>query len=394
MMSETIGKQNSATSATDALADEPGRVAAVAKDSVAPPVKPRPPQSPAAMGGEPKSRRRPAALLFLAVLAAGFGSYLWWSNRPVGPQWPLTLQGNVEVRQVNLGLKVAGRIERLNVDEGDNVTEGQVLGALDKVYFAESLIQMRAQRDQQAANLAKLEAGNRPEDIAQVQLLVAEREATLTNAKVNLDRAEQLRKTGTGTIKTFDDAQATYREAEARLNSSRQAMRLMQIGSRKEDVDAARAQLADKEAAILTSQRQLKDAELIAPSAGVVLSRVREKGAIVNAGETVFVLSLTSPVWIRTYVAETDLARIKPGLEVDIRTDTPGLPTMKGRIGFISTTAEFTPKTVETRELRTALVYRLRVVIDDKAGVLRQGMPITVSIPKPLESADVGAQPN
>jgi HlyD family secretion protein len=381
MMPETIVTQNSAASATDARADALGGVA-VATDSAG-----------QAAGGEVKSRRRPAALLFLAVLAAGIAGYLWWSNRPAGPQWPLILQGNVEVRQVNLGFKVAGRIERLTVDEGDSVTEGQLLGALDKVYFEETLIQMRAQRDQQAANLAKLEAGNRPEDIAQAQLLVAEREATLANAKVTLDRADQLRKTGTGTVKNFDDAQAVYREAEARVNSSRQAMRLMKLGPRKEDIDAARAQLADKEAAILTSQRQLKDAELIAPSAGIVLSRVREKGAIVNAGETVFVLSLTSPVWIRTYVAETDLARIKPGQEVDVRTDTPGLPAMKGRIGFISSTAEFTPKTVETRELRTALVYRLRVVIDDKAGILRQGMPITVSIPKPAESADVGAQP-
>jgi HlyD family secretion protein len=389
-MAETIVKQNSTTSATDGLAYEPGGDAVVAKDSAAPPVKTQPL---ATTGGEVKSRRRPVALLLLAIIAAGFAGALWWSNRTVGPQWPLILQGNVEVRQVNLGFKVAGRIERLTVDEGDSVTEGQLLGSLDKVYFEETLIQMRAQRDQQAANLAKLEAGNRPEDIAQVQLLVAEREATLANAKVTLDRADQLRKTGTGTVKNFDDAQAVYREAEARVNSSRQAMRLMNLGPRKEDIDAARAQLADKEAAILTAQRQLKDAELIAPSTGIVLSRVREKGAIVNAGETVFVLSLTSPVWIRTYVAETDLARIKPGLEVDVRTDTPGLPAMKGRVGFISTTAEFTPKTVETRELRTALVYRLRVVIDDKAGVLRQGMPITVSIPKPLESADVGAQP-
>lgn len=331
-----------------------------------------------------------AALVALGALAAG---YVWWSHRVVDAQWPLLLQGNVEVRQVNLGFKVAGRIEHLAVDEGDTVAEGQTLGALDKVYFEESLAQMRAQRDQQAANLAKLEAGNRPEDIAQAQLLVAEREATLANAKVTLGRAEQLRKTGAGTVKTFDDAQASYREAEARLNSARQAFRVQQLGPRKEDIDVARAQLADKEAAILTSQRQLADATLTAPSAGVVLSRVREKGAIVNAGETVFVLSLTSPVWIRTYVAETELPRIRPGMAVEVKTDTPGLPPMKGHVGFISTTAEFTPKSVETRELRTALVYRLRVVVDDAGGTLRQGMPTTVSISNPAEGAVTNARP-
>ena len=147
----------------------------------------------------------------------------------------------------------------------------------------------------------------------------------------------------------------------------------------KEDIDLSRAQLAEKEAAVQVAARQLADADLIAPSAGVVLSRVREAGAIVNAGDTVFVLSLTSPVWVRSYVSELDLGRIRPGQEVELRSDTPGASPLKGRIGFISTTAEFTPKTVETRELRTALVYRVRIVADDPEGVLRQGMPMTVT---------------
>jgi HlyD family secretion protein len=395
-MTETGNRNASSTSTADVPADklEPSRagVAKAGKESATAPVEPEPPQGFAAIGSRIKTHQGLAALLLLAVLGAGVAGYTWWVRRAVGPQWPLVLQGNVEVRQVNLGYKVSGRIARLAVDEGDAVSEGQSLGTLEKVYFEDNLVQMRAQRDQQAANLAKLLAGNRPEDIAQAQLLVAERDATLINAKVILDRAEQLKKTGVGSVKTFDDAQAAYREANARLNSSKQAMRLLELGPRKEDIDAARAQLADKEAAIATSQRQLTDANLIAPSPGVVLSRVREKGAIVNAGETVFVLSLTSPVWVRTYISETELPRIRPGVDVDVKTDTPGLPAMKGRIGHISTTAEFTPKTVETRELRTALVYRLRVVVDDMAGVLRQGMPISVSIPKPTEGAAVGAR--
>jgi HlyD family secretion protein len=154
----------------------------------------------------------------------------------------------------------------------------------------------------------------------------------------------------------------------------------MKAGFRKEDIEGARAQLANSEAALQIAMRQRADAELLAPNTGVILTRVREAGAIVNAGETVFVLSLTTPVWIRTYVSEPDLGRVKPGQEVVVRIDTPGVPPTKGRIGFISTTAEFTPKTVETRELRTALVYRLRIVADDPTGVLRQGMPVTVSL--------------
>ena len=112
---------------------------------------------------------------------------------------------------------------------------------------------------------------------------------------------------------------------------------------------------------------------------------MREAGAIVQAGEAVYVMSLTTPVWVRTYVSEPDLGRVQPGMEVQIKTDTPGGKTYAGKVGFISTTAEFTPKTVETTELRTSLVYRLRIVVDDDTGFLRQGMPVTVITEPPAK---------
>jgi len=315
------------------------------------------------------------ALVGLA-LAAGVW---WWSQQPAA-NGELVLQGNVEVRQVNLGFKVAGRIKAMDVDEGATVTEGRRLASLDKVYFEDSITQLKAQRDQQRANVAKMETGNRPEEIAQAEATLAEREAALANAKITLDRAETLLKNATGTRKSYDDALAALGQATAQFNSAQQGLILMKAGFRKEDIDAARAQLANSDAALQIAVRQLADAELAAPNTGVILTRVREVGAIVNAGETVFVLSLTTPVWIRTYVSEVDLGRVKPGQDVGIKMDTPGLPPLKGKIGFISTTAEFTPKTVETRELRTALVYRLRIVVDDPAGVLRQGMPVSISL--------------
>jgi HlyD family secretion protein len=319
--------------------------------------------------------------ILLGVLFVGVsGACAWWWLRSHSANDQLVLQGNIEVRQVNLAFKVAGRIEQLLVDEGASVSEGQMLAVLDKVYFGESLAQVRAQREQSAANLAKMETGNRPEEIVQAEALVAEREATVLNAKITLDRAEQLLKITVGTRKAYDDALATHRQAEAQLNSSRQALALMRAGFRVEDIAAARAQLAERDALLQISLHQLSDAELRAPSAGVVLSRVREAGAIVNAGETVFVLSLTTPIWVRTYVSEIDLDRIQPGMEVEIKTDSLDAKLRKGRVGFISPTAEFTPKTVETRELRTSLVYRVRIVADDVDGVLRQGMPVTVTM--------------
>jgi len=319
-------------------------------------------------------------VLVLALLALAGGGYWLWKGRAKA-DGPLVLQGNVEVRQVNLGFKVAGRIKSLDVDEGANVRQGQKLASLDKIYFEDTLRQLRTQADQAAANLAKLQAGNRPEEIAQAEAAVAEREAMATNAKAAIDRAAQLLKTNAGTQKAYDDALAASRQTDAQVQSARQALRLMKAGFRKEDIDTARAQLAERKATIEIAERQLGDADLIAPSDGTVLSRVREAGAIVNAGETVFVLSLTNPVWVRTYVSEPDLGRVKPGMAVEIRTDAPGAKPLKGSVGFIATTAEFTPKTVETRELRTALVYRIRIVVEDVDGVLRQGMPVTIALP-------------
>jgi HlyD family secretion protein len=331
-------------------------------------------------------------IIALALIAAGsVGAWWWMTYSPT--DGPLVLQGNVEVRQVNLAFKVAGRIVTLAVDEGATVIAGQKLASLEKIYFEDTLRQVRAQREQAAANLAKMEAGNRPEEIAQAEANVIYREALLLNAQQTRDRADALLKTASGTQKTYDDAIAGQRQADAQLNSARQALRLMKAGFRQEDIEAARGQLAEKDAAVLVAKRQVTDADLIAPSPGIVLSRVRETGAIVNAGETVFVLSLNSPVWVRTYVSEPDLGRIRPGMEVELRSDTPGAKLIKGRIGFISTSAEFTPKTVETRELRTALVYRVRILADDPDGMLRQGMPMTVTAAIASREVQVGGGP-
>jgi HlyD family secretion protein len=323
------------------------------------------------------SSRRVVLLILLIGTAAG--GYWWFYLRPA-PNGPLILQGNVEIRQVNLGFKVAGRIEKLNADEGDIVRPGKTLASLEKVYFDDALAQARAQRDQMAANYDRLRTGNRPEEIAQARALVAEREAMLTNARVTMHRASELLKTPAGSQKTFDDAQAADRQADAQLNSARQALRLQEAGFRQEDVALGRAQLGEREAAVTVAERNLTDADLIAPNGGTILSRVREAGAIVAAGETVFVLSLTSPIWVRTYVSEPDLGRVQPGMEVRITTDAPNGKTYTGRVGFISTAAEFTPKTVETTELRTALVYRLRIVVGGDTSFLRQGMPVTVTV--------------
>jgi len=163
-----------------------------------------------------------------------------------------------------------------------------------------------------------------------------------------------------------------------RTEAFREVMVRAETGGRVEDIEAARAALSASEATHRLAERRLADADLKAPSDGIILTRVREPGAIVNAGETIYTLSLNSPIWVRTYVSEPDLGRIRPGMTAEVRTDSGGV--YKGQVGFISPVAEFTPKTVETRELRTALVYRLRIIVDNPDGGLRQGMPVTVTL--------------
>lgn len=336
-----------------------------------------------------RPHRRWPWVVAAALVAAGVGSGAWYyfTHRPRDGS-RLVLQGNIDVRQVNLAFKVEGRIEMLAVDEGDPARAGEVLASLDKRYFHDELRLARARRDNAAANLARLEHGSRPEEIAEARALTADREATLARARADFARAKELIGMGGISKDDYDLRQAALRVAEAQLKSARASQRLAEIGPRQEDIDAARAQLAEQEAMVVQSERRLADSDLVAPNDGSILTRARERGAIVQAGETVFTLTLVSPVWVRTYVNERDLGRIRPNMEAEVRTDSAPDKTYRGFIGFISPTAEFTPKTVETRELRTDLVYRLRVIVANPDGGLRQGMPVTVTL-----GLDGGGQP-
>lgn len=348
------------------------------------------------MTAEKKPRRARAGVIVALIVIAGaaFAAYALDLKNPgeayarlqrfwKGADGALTLQGNVEVRQVNLGFKVAGRIDRLMVDEGDRVKAGQPLASLETVYFEDAVAQARASRDSAAAAYAKMKAGNRKEDIDQAEATLTQQQATLLNATQKLDRAQALIATAAGTVKDYDDAMGAQREAAARVSVAKAALAEMKAGFRVEDIDAAAAQAAAQAATLKTAEQQLADAVLIAPSDGVIESRVEEVGAIVAVGAPVFVMSIVNPVWVRTYLSEPELARVKPGMKVEVRLDDPAIEPLQGSVGFISTEAEFTPKTVETRELRTALVYRVRVVVEDPADVLRQGMPVSVDVIEP-----------
>jgi len=325
---------------------------------------------------------RAAVLLLLAAVAGA-----WWFDVPARLGWTqakaddLTLYGNVDIRQVQLGFRVNGRIAQTLVDEGDSVKAGAVIARLDARPYEDTVRAAEAQVAALRATLDKVVAGPRPAEIAQAQANHAEQAANLQNAQLTYDRSRQLRPNGTVSQATLDQAVATRDMAAARANSALEVLRLLQQGSRVEDIAAARANLQAGEANLATARTSLQDAELRAPADGIILSRVREAGAIVAPSDIVYVLSLTQPVWVRTYISEPRLGSIHPGMSVEVITDSAPDHPYRGTIGFISSVAEFTPKSVETPDLRTDLVYRLRVVIDQPDAGLRQGMPVTIRLP-------------
>lgn len=329
-------------------------------------------------------RRVVVLLIALVAIAAGLG---WWFDIPAKMGWvktdasQLTLYGNVDIRQVPLGFRVNGRIGQVLFDEGDTVTAGTVIAELDATPYQQAVTAAEAEVAGLRATLDKAIAGPRQTEIAQAEAAVNERQADLQNVTLAYDRAVRLRPNGTISQSGLDEASAAKSMAVARAQSAREALALMKEGTRSEDIAAARANLAATEAKLSTARTSLEDTQLRAPNDGVVLSRVREPGAIVAPSDMVTVLSLLKPVWVRTYISETDLGRIHPGMVVDVTSDTKPDTPVKGKIGFISPVAEFTPKSVETPELRTDLVYRLRVVIDDAGPDLRQGMPVTIRLP-------------
>lgn len=273
--------------------------------------------------------RRFLIFLFLVGLIAGS----FWMFRSIfepKPQNPniLILYGNVDVRQVDLGFRANGRIQAMPFDEGDFIPQGTRMAWLDKQPYADQVRQA-------AAHVASIQT-------------------SLDNANRLLERRQRL--AGTGAI-----SQEDYEDS---------------ISSR----DVFQANLKEAQAALGVAITNLQDTELYAPSDGSILTRIREPGAIVKEADPIYTLSLTSPIWVRAYVAEPYLGDIYFGMPAEVFTDTKGGRVYHGHIGFISPVAEFTPKTVETTQLRTDLVYRLRIIADNPDRGLLQGMPVTVRL--------------
>lgn len=266
-------------------------------------------------------------LIFACVILGSVGAFFLYKNE-VKKNGYITVYGNVDVRQVDLGFRVFGRVTKLLFEEGDRVSPGALVALMEKKPYTDRVLEAEAS--------------------------IASIEASLANEEKMLRRRLELIDSKSISQEDLDTVFSNYRVLEANLKQAK--------------------------ATLAIEQKNLYDTEIFAPTEGTILTRIREPGSIVNPGEAVYTLSIASPVWIRAFISERDLGRVYPGMPAEVFTDTPGGKVYKGTVGFISPVSEFTPKTVETTQLRTDLVYRIRVYADNSDLGLRQGMPVTVKL--------------
>ena len=317
--------------------------------------------------------------LAIGALLATSALYLTYRLSGAHPDHS-TLYGNVDIREATLSFRVGGRIRQLHVDEGAIIHRGELLAELDSAPLLTALHSADAAVAAADARLQLLQQGYRHEDQAQASANVSAARAALTEAQRQLTRLQNLTPRGATTQSDLDAARARHDQASAQLAVAQANLQKLQAGYQTQEVAEAAAKLRQANATQAAAQLALDDARLLAPSDGVLLSRSVDVGEMVQAGTPVFTLALTRPVWIRAYVPEPELGRFATGTRVQVWSDSRPQQPYAGTVGYVSPSAEFTPKSVETTDLRTALVYRLRIHIDDADDTLRQGMPVTIRL--------------
>ncbi|MEW5976991.1 MAG: efflux RND transporter periplasmic adaptor subunit [Acidobacteriota bacterium] len=387
-------------------------------------------------------RKQLIPALVLVLIAAGYTAYRWsgWGARNGSA---LRVSGNIELTEINLSFKAPGRIVELSVSEGQEVKRGDFIARLDQTELlrrrdsseavlasAESrLTQLetairyqeaqvegqiargQAELRQAEAVLAQLLAGSRPQEVESAQANRDRARAAFVRAQNDWERAQTLYKAEDISTAQFDDFRSRFETAQAQLKQAEEQLGLVREGPRKEDIAAARAQadraraglrlaeatrielgrlreerktraaeIRQAKAQLEVAQTQLSDAEIQAPGDGVVLVKAAEAGEVVAAGATVVTIGNLAKPWLRAYINERDLGRLKLGSAASVRTDSFPERIFTGRVSFIASEAEFTPKQIQTTEERIKLVYRIKIDLDNPEGELKSNMPADAEI--------------
>jgi len=380
-------------------------------------------------------------ILILAVV--GGGGWYWYSQRMKGPGDVLPVSGNLELTLVDISFKIAGRMTERLVDEGDRVKAGQLIARLDPVELQRQFTRDRAsissaqsaydqlvtsvayqratleadiaaRKADQAAAQARLDAlvnGSRPQDVMQAEAAVNDAKAQLEFARLDWDRMQTLFKNEDVSKQQFDQARTKFESAQQVVRQAEERYSLVKEGPRQEDIAAARAEVAKATAAVATAEAnrlelQRKEQELVArkaeiekaraqagvseaqvdntvvatPIDGIVLVKSAEPGEVLAAGTSIVTIGDLEHPWLRAYVSETDLGRVKIGQKVKLSTDSYPGKVYPGRVSFIASEAEFTPKQIQTKEERVKLVYRIKIDVDNTSHELKNNMPVDAEI--------------
>ncbi len=305
----------------------------------------------------------------------------------------MRVSGNVEATEVHTAAEVGGRIVELRVDEGDRIGAGAVIARLDTEDTMLQIARMRADRATSVAQLRLLEAGSRAEDIrqgrAQVDAATADAAAIaaeIKGAQLDLERFQALLTANAGSVKQRDDAQARVdtaiarqRAAQDRVRSARAALARLEAGTRPEEIQTARARVATADAQIAVLEKSVRDADVVSPISGIVTQKMVNAGEIIARGTPLVVITDLDHAWANLFVPEPLVPRLTIGQAATVLTDAGG-PGIEGKVTFVSPRAEFTPRNVQTAEERSKLVYRIKVTVDNSAGVLKLGMPVDAEL--------------
>lgn len=315
----------------------------------------------------------------LFILLISFISYKIYSNIFLKNENNLTFYGNIDTRTVNVGFRFLGKIENITKDEGEIVKKDEVLVKLDTASLEKSLEELNEKIFASKLELSKLQTGYRQEEILEAKAAMEEAIENLNKTKDTYNRQTNLFKTKSTSEENFTISQLNYKQALATLDKAKALYELRKNGYRDEDIKIQESNLKSLEIQAEKLKIDLNDSVIKAPVDGVILTRFKEIGAITNAGESILEIAKTDEFWVRAYIDEKNLGNIKPGLRMSIQTDSRS-ENYEGVIGFISPVAEFTPKNIETQELRADLVYSFRVIVKNPDDKIRQGMPVTLKI--------------
>jgi HlyD family secretion protein len=382
-------------------------------------------------------------VIILLVVALGVGGYLWYTGAFTPKGNHILVSGNLELTQVDLSFKVVGRPVERRVDEGNWVKQGDLIARLDPVELQRTNVRDKAlvigaksnydqlvtsiefqkstlesdiaarvaELNQAQAKLDTLLNGSRQQEIQQSEAAVNDSKAQLEFARLDWDRSQTLFKNDDISKQQYDQARTKFESATAMLRQAEEKDSMVREGPRKEDIAGARADVARAQAAVKTaeanrlevkrreqelmerqseierteaqagiSQKQLSDTEVYTPIDGVVLVKAAEPGEVLAAGTTVVTIGDLDHPWLRAYINETDLGRVKLGQKVKLTTDSFPNKVYWGQVSYIASEAEFTPKQIQTKEERVKLVYRIKIEVDNKEHELKNNMPVDAEI--------------